>query len=70
MEIKSNITDLTVTTINSIKNKNLSDREFRKTIRNILLKYKEEILINNSKRIKKLEEEIKDFRLIKKILRY
>ena len=69
MEIKSNITDLTVTTINSIKNKNLSDKEFRKTVRNILLEYKESVLINNSERVKRLEEDVKNFRLIKKLLK-
>lgn len=69
MEIKSDITDLTVTTINSIKNKNLSDKEFRKTVRNILLEYKESVLINNSERVKRLEEDVKNFRLIKKLLK-
>lgn len=72
--MRNDITDLTTLKIKKLfENQNtLTDRDLRKQLKDLLLNYREEILYNNEKYTRKLEEDVKDvkdFRLVKQLLK-
>ena len=67
--MKDNIGIATVKIHHLYKDKTLTDREFRKKTKEILNKFRDEVLNDNKEYIKKLQVSVNELETIKRILK-